>query len=120
MPAPIRCSAAKIDQEWSTRSKILLIFLFLFERTLFDVRLQNVIRQLIQVRRAFLRAALAAVNLLGGHIVIGPVAAAVAVVEQKRLQIVHCVGKVRLGGLVGLKFVKTAISPRFWSSGRSE
>ena len=64
---------------------VLPFFLLFFERTLFDVRLQNVIRQLIQVRRSFLRAALAAVDLLGGHIVVGPVAAAVAVVEQKRL-----------------------------------
>ena len=61
--------------------KFFLFFLFLFECTLFDVRLQNVIRQLIQVRRAFLRAALAAVDLLGGHIVVGPVTAAVAVVS---------------------------------------
>ena len=61
--------------------------LFFFERTLFDVRLQDFVCQLIQVRRAFLRAALAAVDLLGGHIVVGPVAAAVAVVEQESTMI---------------------------------
>ena len=44
---------------------------------------------------------------------VGPVAAAVAVVEQERLQIVHRVGKVRLGGLVGLKFVKNSHQPAF-------
>ena len=73
----------------------------------------DLICNLIQFFRTFFCAALAAVNLLGGHIVIGPVAAAVAVVEQKRLQIVHCVGKVRLGGLVGLKLVKNSHQPAF-------
>ena len=104
-------------------------FLFFFERTLFDIRLQNVIRQLIQVRRAFLRAALAAVDLLGGHIVVGPVAATVAVVEQERLgAFPSAIGfNARENYSSSASAVssasnssKTAISPRFWSSGRSE
>ena len=59
---------------------VLPFFLLFFERTLFDIRLQNVIRQLIQVRRAFFRAALAAVDLLGGDLVLLPVIAVVTVV----------------------------------------
>lgn len=76
---------------------ILYAALFL-ETALCDVLLEDAVGQLVQPFRAEAALALAAVDLLGVHIMLRPVAAAVRVVEQERLEIVHRVRKMRLPG----------------------
>ena len=84
---------------------ILYVSLFL-EAALGDVLLEDAVGQLVQLFRAEAALSLAAVDLLGVHIMLRPVAAAVRVVEQERLEIVHRVRKMRLRGLVGLEFIE--------------
>lgn len=76
---------------------ILYVSLF-FETALCDVLLEDAVGQLVQLFRAEAALSLAAVDLLGVHIMLRPVAAAVRVVEQERLEIVHRVRKMRLPG----------------------
>lgn len=71
-----------------------------------DILFQDAVGQLEQLFRAEARLALAAVDLRRRHLMLRPVAAAVRVVEQERLKVVHRVSEVRFGRFVRLKFIE--------------
>ena len=61
---------------------------------------------LIQFFRAFFCAVLTAVNLLCADTMFSPVPSVIAVIQHQRLEIIHCMGKLRLRCLAFLKFIK--------------